>query len=100
MKIDNSFKTQTATGLTVETQGKQKKTADTSSPVDSSVSLSAVSSHMKAIEQGFANTPVVNAARVAELKQAISDGHFKVDAGKVADKLISSVRDMLKSHKA
>ncbi len=101
MKIDNSLKTQTPGALSVEAQGKAKKTSDTSSsPVDTNVNLSSVSSHMQAIEQGFADTPVVNVARVAALKQAISDGHFKVDAGKVADRLISSVREMLNSHKA
>ena len=55
---------------------------------------------LQAIEQGFADTPVVNTARVAELKQAISNGHFKVDAEKVADRLLTTVRDLILAHKA
>lgn len=36
-----------------------------------------------------------NAERVAEIKKAISEGRFKVDAEKIADGLLSSVREML-----
>ena len=80
---------------------KQKATSDAvSAPPDANVQISPLSSHMQAIEQGFADTPIVNTARVAELKQAISSGHFKVDAEKVADRLLSTVRDLILSHKA
>lgn len=41
------------------------------------------------------STPVVDSAKVAEIRQAMSDGLFKVDTGKVADGLIQSVRQML-----
>lgn len=36
-----------------------------------------------------------NTERVAEIKKAISEGRFKVDAGKIADGLVTSVREML-----
>jgi negative regulator of flagellin synthesis FlgM len=102
MKIDNSFKTLTTGAPPVESERPQKKaTADaTSSPVDTNVQISPLSSHMQAIEQGFADTPVVNSARVAEVKQAISDGHFKVDAEKVADRLLTTVQELMRAHKA
>jgi negative regulator of flagellin synthesis FlgM len=38
---------------------------------------------------------VVDAARVAELKRAISEGRFKVNPERVADGLLESVRQML-----
>lgn len=50
---------------------------------------------MQKAEQVIAATPVVDQARVDEIKQAISDGRFQVDANKVADGLIDSVRQML-----
>ena len=50
---------------------------------------------MQKAEQVIAATPVVDEARVNEIKQAISDGRFQVDANKVADGLIDSVRQML-----
>ena len=38
---------------------------------------------------------MVDSAKVDEIKQAISEGRFKVNADKVADSLIESVRQML-----
>lgn len=37
----------------------------------------------------------VNAAKVAEIKQAISEGRFSINSNAVADGLISSVRDLI-----
>lgn len=37
----------------------------------------------------------MNADRVAEIRQAIAQGTFKVDTGRIADGLIESVRQML-----
>lgn len=48
----------------------------------------------------MANTPVVNAAKVAEIKQAISEGRFQVNASVVAGSLIQSVTDLISSHKS
>jgi negative regulator of flagellin synthesis FlgM len=42
---------------------------------------------------------VVDAARVAELKQAISEGRFKVNAEAVADRLIDTVKELIRAHK-
>lgn len=37
----------------------------------------------------------IDAGRVAEIRQAISDGQLELDTGKIADGLIDSVRDLL-----
>jgi negative regulator of flagellin synthesis FlgM len=42
---------------------------------------------------------VVDSARVAEIKQAISNGSFTVNAGAVADHLIVTVKDLIQSSK-
>ncbi|MBI4995866.1 MAG: flagellar biosynthesis anti-sigma factor FlgM [Rhodocyclales bacterium] len=42
-----------------------------------------------------AGTPVVDAARVAEIKQAISEGKFQINPERIADGLLESVREML-----
>jgi negative regulator of flagellin synthesis FlgM len=73
-----------------------KPTADASSPgAGAEVGLSPLSARLQEISGNLANTPVVDAGRVAEIKQAIADGRFKMDAGKIADGLIKSVREML-----
>jgi negative regulator of flagellin synthesis FlgM len=39
----------------------------------------------------------VNTAKVAAIKQAISEGRFQVNSGAVADSLIKSVTDLISS---
>jgi negative regulator of flagellin synthesis FlgM len=65
-----------------------------------SVNLGTTSSQLRSMGSGVANTPSVNAAKVAEIKQAISEGRFKVNASIVADSLIKSVTDLISSQKA
>ncbi|MDX9884915.1 flagellar biosynthesis anti-sigma factor FlgM [Thauera sp.] len=59
------------------------------------VQLSSLSSSLQKAESAIAQAPVVDTQRVAEIKQAIANGEFKIDAGRIADGLINSVREML-----
>lgn len=59
------------------------------------VELSSLSTSLQKAEAAMANTAVVDSSRVAEIKLAISEGRFKIDANRIADGLISSVREML-----
>lgn len=65
-----------------------------------SVHLGATSAQLQSMENSMASSPLVNAAKVAEIKQAISEGRFQVNSSLVADSLIKSVTDLIKSHKA
>lgn len=43
----------------------------------------------------------VNTARVQEIRQAIADGRFQINAGAIADRLIESARELVQTqHKA
>jgi negative regulator of flagellin synthesis FlgM len=53
------------------------------------VSLTSAGVHLAEIERALANVPVVDAKRVEEVKQAITDGRYQVDSARVADKLLS-----------
>jgi negative regulator of flagellin synthesis FlgM len=101
MKIDNSL-TSIVTGAIPDEPERVTRTpaADSAAAPADSVQLSSLSTQLQAIEKGFADTPIVDTARVAEIKQAIANGYFKVDAGKVADRLLQTVQDLILAHKA
>ena len=63
------------------------------------VHLGATTAQLQKIESSMANTPLVDAAKVADIKQAISEGRFQVNSGAVADGLIQTVSDLISAHK-
>lgn len=78
--------------------GSKGKAATPTAPQQSgstSVSLGSTATQLQSMESSMANTPVANAARVAEIKQAITDGRFKVNPEVVADRLLETVRDLI-----
>lgn len=60
---------------------------------DTSVSLGTTATQL----HSMANTPAINAAKVAEIKQAIADGRFKVNSEAVAGHLLETVRNLIGS---
>ena len=103
MKINDSIKQpiDVATDKLGVNSGKKSGQANTSTPSASaeSVTLSTLSSQLKSLEAKVANTEVFDAGKVDAIKTAISSGQFKVDSGKVADGLISSVQELLNTQK-
>jgi negative regulator of flagellin synthesis FlgM len=64
-----------------------------------SLNISQLSTKLQKMESRLADGEEFDAARVSEIKQAVRDGSFKVDAGAVADKLISGAHDLfIKRH--
>ncbi len=59
----------------------RSSTADTISLSDNAVQLGK-------LNNSVVNAPVVDTQRVEQVKQAISDGSYKLDAERVADKLM------------
>ncbi len=58
------------------------------------VSLGSTAAKLNSIESNIGSMSVVDAGKVAEIKQAISDGRFKVNTEVVADRLIATVREL------
>lgn len=92
MKVDNSVK---VGGLSISEAKARSVKGQPASNSDASVEVSSLSSRLAEIQGSLSSVPVVDADRVSEIKQAISEGRFKVNADKVADGLINSVRQML-----
>lgn len=72
----------------------QRPAAPAGKPAEQ-VAISPLSTRLQEIEASLGSEPTVNAQRVAEIKQAIAEGRFKVDPEKIADGLLKSVREML-----
>ncbi len=72
-----------------------QKPARSASASSDQVDLSPLAASLQQAGAAMDDTPVVDAARVAEVKQAISEGRFQVRPERIADGLLQSVRDML-----
>jgi negative regulator of flagellin synthesis FlgM len=72
------------------------RTAATQGPVAESekVHLSDLAARLNQLETQFGQTDF-DAKKVAEVRQAIAEGRYKVDSEAVADKLLSSVAELL-----
>jgi len=97
MKIDTTVKT---TGSLPSGEARARSVKDSQQTQNTTggsekVELSSLSARLQQMDETIANTPVVDSAKVDEIKQAMSEGRFKVDTEKVADGLIESVRQML-----
>ena len=94
MKMDNSVK---GAPSTVTNSGQRQPAnqapAGPASPASAQVQLSSMAS--LGVEKVLAETPVTDANKIAEIKQAIADGRFTVNADKIADGLLDSVRQLL-----
>ncbi len=97
MKVENSPKS----GLPLGISGGAPKTSkgvasppSTGAGSGARVQLSALSSQLQTIESQMADMPVVDAARVAEIRLAIAEGRFKVNPNVVADHLLQTAREL------
>lgn len=99
MKIDNSTSKPVAGASTspakpARTSGGQAAVAPQAAPQDN-VQLTPLSSQLQALESSLANVQVVDTARVEAIKQAISEGRFKINPDAVAERLLTSVKELV-----
>lgn len=89
----NSSLLQTRSNEPVKTPD-QETTKNSSAPASQAntdkVTLTQVFSQVSNLEQKAQSVDIDNSARIAELKSAIQDGSYQVDAERVADKLMQT----------
>ncbi|MDR4516268.1 MAG: flagellar biosynthesis anti-sigma factor FlgM [Nitrosomonas sp.] len=100
MKIDNSIQS-----LPNVSANDDKKRTETSSATstrpekvnENSVHISQQASNLQSIDSTAASSSVVDMSRVQEIRQAISEGTFKVNPDVVADRLLETVQELIQS---
>ena len=92
MKIESSTKS-AGTPLLKETRA--HSTGKASPAPGDDVQLSILSAKLSTAD----DAQVFDAGRVSEIKQAISDGRFTINAGAIADRLIASAKELVESQR-
>lgn len=64
-------------------------------PASSATGDASVAMHLQQTATLGAAAAPFDSQRVAEIRQAIVEGHFQIDAEKIASRLIDDVRDLL-----
>lgn len=88
MKIDALKSSQTAPAA--NRPAARASQDSTAAPADTEVRLSSASATLAA-----GSSAPVDQARVHEIRQAISEGRFQINAGAIADRLIETARDLV-----
>jgi len=93
-----SIKPVSTTGVQDVGSSKQPVASGAAAPLPAQgdkVEITSISAQLQQLEKILNDVSVLDSARVEAVKQAISEGRFRVDSEMVADKLLSSVRELL-----
>ena len=99
MKINDSIKKPATLG-TGTAQAAPGKSAGKAAPAAATPDNVHLSSQLKALTEQVAGASVFDTKKVEEIKAAITDGRFQVNAEKVAEGLMESVKDLIHKRKA
>ncbi|HEY8085206.1 MAG TPA: flagellar biosynthesis anti-sigma factor FlgM [Methylophilaceae bacterium] len=94
MKIDSSSISNALTGSNSQNT-RTEKSVSTPSKNASTVSLSDAAAKIRAMEQSANQSSGFDAAKVAALKQAISEGKFQITPQMIAEKLLDTARELM-----
>lgn len=103
MKVNDSVKNIAGVPVGSTAAGKGKATDKAASTQRSNagatVTLSPLSSQLQALQTQISGSSAFDAKKVDAIKLAIADGQFQVNSEKIANELISSVKDLLQGRK-
>jgi negative regulator of flagellin synthesis FlgM len=75
-------------------QGEASAAGTPAAQTGDTLTLTESARSLQKIEEAVAKAPVVNASKVAAVKQALHSGTYQVDAGRVAEKLLQFERGL------
>lgn len=75
-------------GAVAQKQNEAAGTKPVASQSGDQVTLTTSARSLQRLEKAIAKAPVVNAEKVAAVKQSLSSGTYQVDAHRIADKLL------------
>lgn len=102
MKIDGKLTTPIAGDVPSDLRtGKPATPAkdDAGQGASVNVQLSSLAEQLRAIQARLASGEVVDAAKVAEIRQAIAEGRFQVNPDAIAERLLQTVRELLEGYR-
>lgn len=94
MKIDSNFKP-VGSGSVSGSRPKAEPAGARADAPAAEVKISTASAQLAGASSGAP----VDGARIAEIKQAIAEGRFQINAEAIADGLIATARDLLNSQR-
>jgi negative regulator of flagellin synthesis FlgM len=95
MKIDNTPKTISPGPNTGGSRVAGARAVATGATAGNSATEQAATVVSMALHSVGGSEPAFNSQKVAEIRQAISEGRFQIDPTLIADGLVNSVREML-----
>ncbi len=100
MKIDpTTMKVPTVGAVSDERPRATKNDAPPRQP-GATVKVSPLASQLQSIDTRADAGESVDASRIAEVKLAIAEGRYRIDAEKIADRLLESARESLRGPKS
>jgi negative regulator of flagellin synthesis FlgM len=82
------------TGPAERVAGADQKVAAVQAPTGDSVTLTGAARQLQKLAEAVAAAPVTDAERVANVKRAVANGTYEVNAERVADKIIAANREL------
>ena len=96
MKIDSKLSTPLPGPVANDLRPSQGGVAPGPAPGASvDVQLSDLAARLQAIQGQLATGEVVDAAKIAEIRRAISEGRFQINPDAIADRLLETVRELI-----
>jgi negative regulator of flagellin synthesis FlgM len=98
MKIDKSL--QSVTTVSVN-DGKRRTdiTPNSNTEQENTVHLNPNVTKLQNIDNSSTDNSIVNTAHIQEIKQAISEGNFRINPEAIADRLLDTVKELMQSKK-